>query len=53
MNFNLIRNSNAFKSKSKNDEILQVIEDDEQPKMGSISGIFDPFKKRSEEDYLQ
>ena len=34
MNFNLIRNSNAFKTKSKKDEILSVIEDDEQPKMG-------------------
>ena len=35
MNFNLIRNSNAFKTKSKKDEILNVIEDeDEQPKMG-------------------
>ena len=52
MNFNLIRNSNAFKSKSKKEEILKVIEDDEQPKMGAFAGLFDP-KRRSEEDYLQ
>mgnify|MGYP006100924133 FL=1 len=52
MNFNLIRNSNAFKTKSKKDEILNVIEDDDQPRMGSIAGIFDPAR-RSEEDYMQ
>ena len=51
MNFNLIRNSNAFKTKSTNDQILNVIEDDDQPRMGSIAGIFDPAR-RSEEDYL-
>ena len=42
MNFNLIRNSNAFKTKSKKEEILKVIEDDKQPKMGAFAGLFDP-----------